>query len=110
LSNRSKSAGIGPVLITGGAGFLGRHLAARLDRVGHRVTVLDDRWHRTPDIRHAKEALGFAPGMALRDGLTRTLAFYRELGRAGRPTPASLPAHPHHATLAGRPLPTQGAH
>ena len=30
------------VLITGGAGFLGRHLAARLDGAGSRVTVLDD--------------------------------------------------------------------
>ncbi|HEX6138750.1 MAG TPA: NAD-dependent epimerase/dehydratase family protein [Casimicrobiaceae bacterium] len=33
---------IGPVLITGGAGFLGRFLAARLDGGGCRVTVLDD--------------------------------------------------------------------
>ena len=32
----------GPVLITGGAGFLGRFLAARLDAKGCRVTVLDD--------------------------------------------------------------------
>ena len=34
--------GSAPVLITGGAGFLGRHLAARLDASGRRVTVLDD--------------------------------------------------------------------
>ena len=33
---------VAPVLITGGAGFLGRHLAARLDAAGRRVTVLDD--------------------------------------------------------------------
>lgn len=32
----------GPVLITGGAGFLGRHLAARIAQAGHQVTVLDD--------------------------------------------------------------------
>jgi nucleoside-diphosphate-sugar epimerase len=37
-----KRADLGPVLITGGAGFLGRNLAARLDRSGCRVTVLDD--------------------------------------------------------------------
>ncbi len=33
---------IGPVLITGGAGFLGRFLAQRLDAAGCAVTVLDD--------------------------------------------------------------------
>ena len=33
---------LGPVLITGGAGFLGRFLAARLDASGCRVTILDD--------------------------------------------------------------------
>lgn len=31
-----------PVLVTGGAGFLGRHLAARLAGAGRPVTVLDD--------------------------------------------------------------------
>src|SRR3712207_6185952 len=30
------------ILITGGAGFIGSHLAVRLVRDGHRVTVLDD--------------------------------------------------------------------
>ena len=33
---------LGPVLITGGAGFLGRFLAAKLDASGCRVTILDD--------------------------------------------------------------------
>jgi UDP-glucose 4-epimerase len=42
MDNKSEPAGLGPVLITGGAGFLGRHLANRIDRAGHRVTVLDD--------------------------------------------------------------------
>jgi nucleoside-diphosphate-sugar epimerase len=30
------------VLITGGAGFLGQHLAASLLKKGHRIEVLDD--------------------------------------------------------------------
>jgi nucleoside-diphosphate-sugar epimerase len=42
MTGKRKQADFGPVLITGGAGFLGRHLAARLDKAGHRVTVLDD--------------------------------------------------------------------
>ena len=32
----------GPVLITGGAGFIGCILAAHLARAGHRVRILDD--------------------------------------------------------------------
>jgi len=30
------------ILLTGGAGFIGSHLAERLERTGHEVTVLDD--------------------------------------------------------------------
>jgi UDP-glucose 4-epimerase len=42
MSKTAPQPEIGPVLITGGAGFLGRHLAARIDAAGIRVTVLDD--------------------------------------------------------------------
>ena len=42
MSTKRERLEFGPVLITGGAGFLGRHLAARLDAAGCRVTVLDD--------------------------------------------------------------------
>lgn len=42
MPNGAAQAEVGAVLITGGAGFLGRHLAERIDRAGHRVTVLDD--------------------------------------------------------------------
>ncbi len=41
----------------------------------------DDAWHRTPDIAHARRVLGFAPRVALRDGLARTLAHYRRHAR-----------------------------
>jgi UDP-glucose 4-epimerase len=43
----------------------------------------DDRWHRTPDIGHAQRTLGFAPAVGLREGLTRTLAYYHGLKRNG---------------------------
>ncbi len=42
MAARGKPPDLGTVLITGGAGFLGRNLAARLDASGCRVTVLDD--------------------------------------------------------------------
>ena len=55
--------------------------------------LFDDRWNRTPDIAHAREVLGFAPSVSLREGLRRTLAFYRALqeSRAMAPPPRSLP-------------------
>jgi len=33
---------MGRFLVTGGCGFIGSHLCARLERIGHRVRVLDD--------------------------------------------------------------------
>ena len=44
----------------------------------------DDRWHRTPDIGHARQTLGFAPKVPLRDGIKRTLSYYHESQQAGR--------------------------
>jgi len=43
--------------------------------------AFDDRWHRTPDIAHARQVLGFSPNVPLRDGLGRTLAYYHRLQR-----------------------------
>jgi UDP-glucuronate decarboxylase len=38
----------------------------------------DDPQQRQPDISKAKEILGWQPGIALRDGLTRTIAYFEE--------------------------------
>jgi UDP-glucuronate decarboxylase len=38
----------------------------------------DDPQQRQPDISKAKELLGWQPGIALRDGLTRTIAYFDE--------------------------------
>ncbi len=62
----------------------------------------DDRWHRTPDIRHATKELGFVPAVGLRDGLMRTLAFYRDLRRSEGPASTRV-AVPRVGTTSHRP-------
>ena len=48
-------------LITGGAGFIGSHLAERLLRDGHEVAVLDDLSTGSIDnISHLKQTPGFS--------------------------------------------------
>ena len=54
----------------------------------------DDRWHRTPDIGRAMRTLGFKPGTQLRDGLVRTLTYYRDLQRNGAHVSAPTTAAP----------------
>ena len=51
----------------------------------HYSQRFDDRWHRMPDIAHARETLGFSPRVALRDGLESTLAYYRRMQEHGMP-------------------------
>jgi len=49
------------VLVTGGAGFIGSHLAERLIGEGHRVTIIDDlSTGRTENLTSLKSAAGFA--------------------------------------------------
>jgi nucleoside-diphosphate-sugar epimerase len=70
-----------------------RELAERINRVAVELGLLgaplpielhaqlysqpfDDAWHRAPDIRRARELLGFEPRVGLEDGLARTLMAY----------------------------------
>lgn len=68
-----------------------------------------DGWHRTPDIGHARRTLGFAPSVSLRDGLNRTLAYYRDLQRSAASAPARDAAEPLAAAAHVPALPVGGA-
>jgi UDP-glucose 4-epimerase len=48
------------ILITGGAGFVGSHLADRLIKDGHEITVIDDlSTGRYSNIQHLEDTKGF---------------------------------------------------
>ena len=59
----------------------------------------DDRWHRMPDIGHAARVLAFSPRVALREGLRRTLACYRQLHPTHVDWPAGIERQAIAATL-----------
>jgi UDP-glucuronate 4-epimerase len=71
------------ILVTGGAGFIGSHLAEKLLAAGHSVSILDDfNDFYDPQIKHANIA-GFAKDVRmhhvdLRDGAAVRSAFHRE--------------------------------
>jgi UDP-glucuronate decarboxylase len=67
----------------------------------------DDPRQRQPDIRYAKECLGWQPTVALRDGLVDTIDYFDRLlsGDAAALNGARGPAHTRHVPLAnGLPL------
>ena len=61
----------------------------RRSRVVHVPRPEDDPTVRQPDITLAREALGWEPRVALADGLSRTIAWFRELPDAQRAVRAS---------------------
>ncbi len=61
--------------VTGGAGFLGSHVAGALVARGDEVTHVDD-WRI-----QAACALGYRPRIGLRDGLQDTIEWYLRSGR-----------------------------
>jgi UDP-glucuronate decarboxylase len=48
----------------------------------HRPLPQDDPKQRRPDITQAQETLGWEPTVALRQGLTKTIAYFDELLKA----------------------------
>ena len=80
----------GPVNLGNPGEFTMRQLAETvLDLTGSRSTIvheplpLDDPRQRQPDITLARTALGWEPVIALRAGLTRTIAYFEALLAAG---------------------------
>lgn len=54
-------------------------LAGSKSEIVHRDLPVDDPKQRRPDIAHARELLGWEPEVALEDGLTRTLEYFRSV-------------------------------
>jgi dTDP-glucose 4,6-dehydratase len=52
-------------------------LAGSNSKIVHRELPVDDPKQRRPDITHAKKLLGWEPEVALEDGLSRTLEYFR---------------------------------
>ena len=60
-----------------------KELTGSKSEIVFRPLPQDDPVRRRPDIALAKEKLHWEPTIPLRDGLTRTVAFFRELLAAG---------------------------
>jgi UDP-glucuronate decarboxylase len=89
---RSEAAGPGPLNLGNPAPITIRGLAelilemtASRSKLSFHARPTDDPTRRQPDIARAERALGWAPKMALRQGLERTIAYFDdELRRAGK--------------------------
>jgi UDP-glucuronate decarboxylase len=56
-------------------------LTGSRSRIAHRPKPEDDPRQRRPDISKAQDVLGWSPRTPLREGLTRTVAYFEELLR-----------------------------
>jgi UDP-glucuronate decarboxylase len=79
---------IGPINIGNPTEFTMLELASQVieltgsrSKIVHRPRPQDDPRQRRPDISKAHDLLGWAPKLALKDGLVRTIAYFEELLR-----------------------------
>ncbi len=89
-----------PVNLGNPVEFTMRELAHEVAELCGRETVVvmqplpqDDPRQRKPDITRARELLGWEPTIQLREGLQRTVAFFRERRRRHSETATAVPAH-----------------
>jgi UDP-glucuronate decarboxylase len=85
-----QDAVIGPVNLGNPAEFSIRELADLAieltgsgSKLAYRDLPSDDPKQRQPDIALAREALGWEPRVALRDGLAKTIAYFDHMLSAG---------------------------
>jgi UDP-glucuronate decarboxylase len=82
----------GPINLGNPAEFTIRELATLVleltrsrSKIVARPLPADDPKQRRPDIRRAEAALGWRPSVRLREGLTKTIAYFEDLIRADAP-------------------------
>lgn len=101
-----------PVLITGGAGFIGANLADRLARAGHPVRILDDlsRWGVERNLRWltARHGARIEPriadirdGRAVHDAVTGVACVFHFAGQTAVTTSLVEPRHDFAVNVAG---------
>lgn len=83
---KSEDGIVGPINLGNPAEFTIQELAVIIidltgsaSRIVHRSLPADDPKQRQPNIRKAEELLGWRPTVQLRDGLTRTIAYFEQL-------------------------------
>jgi UDP-glucuronate decarboxylase len=83
---RSDEAFLGPVNLGNPHEITVRELAEHViratgsdSRIVHRPLPADDPLQRCPDIAQARRVLGWAPRVALEEGLARTIAYFRSM-------------------------------
>jgi UDP-glucuronate decarboxylase len=64
-------------------------LTGSRSKLEHRPLPVDDPVQRCPDIGRAKSVLGWEPKVPLETGLKRTIAFFDQLLREGKPEKAA---------------------
>ncbi len=98
---------IGPINLGNPAEFTIRELADTVieltgskSKVVYRPLPSDDPRQRQPDIRLAKQALGWEPKVALREGMARTIDYFEQILTVSKPSTTKVYPYPGRAEIA----------